>query len=364
LSTVSSKPTPPDFFHPRNLTIPPFSTRTGTVEDVEGNRVAIRRASDGHRYSWKIRDGLTIFVRPGASVQDNQVIASTVAPVDDLDLACPGSLRAGHIQSLLISRERTQRFTGVKLARLRGEPDYEQLVEDIASDPEEDVYIRLEGLAYLASVCGKSARSLFAEPLAALDEQSQLEAVIAVGETSTPEAVELLSAILDEKSRPFFLRSAAAWCLGQTGDPAATDKLIALFSDVDVNLREEALDRIVALGQAAIPILVDRIGTSDTNIAAGCAEALRQQRHSIREILAGLQPKLQQPSSLTVWPTWLLGHLPREQVGPAIATLQDSAPQLHYAISVLWSFMESWIARRWELEPGASFHGFEEAQDV
>ena len=36
----------------------------------------------------------------------------------------------------------------------------------------------------------------------------------------------------------------------------------------------------------------------------------------------------------------------------AIADLQQTTPALHYAISLLWSFVESWIARRWELHPG------------
>ena len=35
-----------------------------------------------------------------------------------------------------------------------------------------------------------------------------------------------------------------------------------------------------------------------------------------------------------------------------IAELQTTAPQLHYAVSLLWSFTESWIAQRWELNPG------------
>jgi hypothetical protein len=51
----------------------------------------------------------------------------------------------------------------------------------------------------------------------------------------------------------------------------------------------------------------------------------------------------------------LLGNLPRDQVAGAIAELQDSAPHLRYAISLLWSFVESWIARLWEANPGPAF---------
>jgi hypothetical protein len=55
------------------------------------------------------------------------------------------------------------------------------------------------------------------------------------------------------------------------------------------------------------------------------------------------------------WTVWLLSHLPREQVATAIADLQDSPPQLHYAISLLWSFVDSWIARLWEPQAGPAF---------
>ena len=184
------------------------------------------------------------------------------------------------------------------------------------------------------------------------DPQTQLETVIAIGETATPEAVELLSEILDDKQHPYFLRSAAAWCLGQIGGEKAISKLVHLFTDVDIKLREEALDRIVSIGQSSVPILLERIHDTDTDTAAGCAEALRQQQPLAGDILDKIVARLRMPESLSIWPVWLLGHLPREQVAPSIAELQDSAPQLQYALSLLWSFVESWIAQRWELRPG------------
>ena len=183
-----------------------FSTRNGTVEAVSGVKVAVRRTPDGHLYTWTIRNGgQTIFVSPGESVHFNQVIASTVAPVSASRLACPAHLPPGHIESLLASRERTQRFTGVKLARLFREPSHQHLIESLTLDAEEDIYIRLEGMSYLASVCGQSARSLFSSHLNSPDQQTQLESVIAIGETATPEAVELLSELLDQQTqRPIF----------------------------------------------------------------------------------------------------------------------------------------------------------------
>jgi hypothetical protein len=186
-----------------------FSTRTGHVEAVDGQRVAIRRTSDRHLYAWSIPANRRIFVAPGETIQEHQVIASAVKPVDVPQLTCLGSLLDGHITTLLTSRERTQRFTGVKLARLRHDKSHTHIINQLTFDAEEDIYIRLEGMAYLASVTGYSARELFDAPLNGPDQQTQLEAVIAIGETATPEAVGLL----DRMDHPYFLRSAAAWCL-------------------------------------------------------------------------------------------------------------------------------------------------------
>jgi hypothetical protein len=55
------------------------------------------------------------------------------------------------------------------------------------------------------------------------------------------------------------------------------------------------------------------------------------------------------------WVVWLVGHLPREQVNTAIAQLQQKSPELHYAVTLIWSFLDSWIAKHWELNPTARF---------
>lgn len=90
----------------------------------------------------------------------NQVIASAVRSATDHELACSGALTPNHIQSLLDSRERTKRFTGVKLARPRSHDSFCHAVTELAGDAEEDIQIRLEGLSYLAAVCDHSPADL------------------------------------------------------------------------------------------------------------------------------------------------------------------------------------------------------------
>jgi hypothetical protein len=329
-----------------------FSARNGTVEKLDARRITIRRESDGHRHTRTIPEHLKLFVSLGEIVETNQVIAGAVTPLRHSDLGCTGRLPENYISHLLTSRERTQRFTGVKLARLRGEGSYCEPIEDLANDKEEDVYVRLEAVSYQAAVCAYPEPALFKTYLESPDEQTQLEAVIALGEAATPGAVELLWEILDDNSQPYFLRSAAAWSLSRAGRDESISKLVRSFNDFDLNIREEALQGIVSIGGPAIPVLLANLAGIDKDIAAGCAEALRRQQPLSEEALSIIVESLKgaEPSE---WSVWLAGHIPRDRIAVEIAALQDSAPKLHYAITLLWSFVESWIARRWELNARA-----------
>lgn len=331
-----------------------FSTRTGTVEAVQKEKVTVARSSDGHRYTWTIRPGQTVVVTPGETVEQTQVLASAVSPIPSNQLTCAGELPADHIGRLLSSRERTQRFTGLKLARLRGEPHHRDQARQLIKDEEEDVYVRLEGVAYLAAVCNESARELAMPYLRSADEQTQLEATITLGETATSEAVALLSEILGNAKQEYFLRSAAAWGLSRIGSEDASEQLKRAFSDVDLNIRREALDGIVTIGGPAVQIMAEGLKSADPSIAAGCAEVLRQQERLPDQIVEELVTTLR-TGSPSHWLVWLVGHLPREQVSTAIADLQDRAPELHYAVMLIWAFADSWVARRWELRPGPEF---------
>ena len=235
---------------------------------------------------------LGIVVAQGEEVALNQIIASGVTPEGDRDLRCTGASPEGHLPQLLTSRERTQRFAGVKLARLRGNDSLGTPIASLESDEEEDFYIRLEAAAYLVAVRNLGADGLFAPYLASPDQQIQLEAVITLGEAGTGECVRMLSAILDDADRPYFARSAAAWCLSRIGGTEACQRLVRAFGDVDRNLRAEALEGIVSVNSDAVPILLVGLREVDPAIAAGCAEALRQHgtlsADSIREISAQL----------------------------------------------------------------------------
>lgn len=335
-----------------------FASRSGSVEGIAGPCMRVRFDLGGC-YTWQNRSGLTVVVREGQAVREGQVLASRVQPVPSDDLVCRRDLSQEEILRLLSSHERTLRFTGIKLARLRQESDQSSLIEQLAKDPEEDLYVRMEAASYLSTICQWPEEELFTPYLTHTDPQNQLEAVITLSEVPTEGAVEMLSKVLDDPQQPFFLRSAAAWALGQIGGPAAVQHLLEAFGNVDLGLRNEALAGVTWIGKAALPQLLDGLLKGDSDVAAGCAEAIRQQGSLDEKAIVRLAEEAI-GQQCNPWIIWLLGNLPRERVLPLIAGYQDTRPELHYALTVLWSFVESWIAEQWESYVPGSFPAPEE----
>lgn len=329
-----------------------FSTRAGIVTRVDPPVITVRRNGDGHPHTWSNPRRLPITVQQGDEVAEHQILASAVLPRSEGDLWCSGELPAGHIAALLRSPERTQRFTGMKLARLRAETEYRDEIARAGATPEEDIYVRLEAATYLVAVAGESADTCFRSYLQHAEDQVRLEAVVALAETRTDAAGQVLAGIEDDASAPYFLRSAAAWGLGRIGTDASAQRLIAAFADVNTAIREEALDAVTMLGSEPVPRLLREVFSNDGGVAAGAAEAIRRLRGIPQNAVAELVDRIRSGDP-PVWAAWLLGSLPQPDAAAHLemSRLQAEQPHVHFAVTVLTSFMQSWIARTWEPFP-------------
>ena len=151
------------------------------------------------------------------------------------------------------------------------------------------------------------------------------------------------------------MRSASAWSLGKIGTERAQRLLVNAFTDMNKDLREDALENIISLGATSLNVLLDGLRQNDEDIAAGCAEAIRQCNSIPISMLENLASDLERngPDEVSSrWIVWLLGQIPVEPLVPSIARLQDTKPELHYAMSVLWSFVNSWISNIGKWVPG------------
>lgn len=283
------------------------------------------------------------FLAVGEHFQTNQVLAGQIAPLTTAASGCGGGCDTVRLAQMLASRERTVRFTGCKLARLVKDAGLVNEVRELAEDREEDAYVRMEAKSYLCEVAGDSADDQFRGILLEdTDVQMRLEAAVTLAETRTPTSFVLLRTVLEDVTQPLFLRSACAWGIGCHGTKEAAEVLVQAFADVSPEVREEALVALHDLGAVGFDPLLKGLEASSARIAAGAAETLRRIRGAPAKEIAELAEKAN-----STWPTWTLAHLSKDAAAPYVAALQTKRPDVHYAISVLWNFLESWIADNW-----------------
>lgn len=320
-----------------------FAPGSGNVTAVTEGRLDYRLEGESKGRYFRLSSDDVSFLKIGDEFEKNQVVAGQVRPLTERSLTCPGGCDEQRVAKMLLSRERTVRFTGCKLARLRRHTGLVSEIRDLVNDPEEDPYVHMEARAYLCDVAGYSAAEQFHSTLLRHpDDQMRLEAVVALAEVRTSSAFDILSSVLLDTSKPLFLRSACAWALGCHATQEAAECLVMAFADVAPAIREEALSALTDLGNVGVEPLLNGLRGPSTDVAAGAAEALRR----LREIPVNVIAKLAEGSG-EVWPTWTLAHLPKESVAPYVASLQGKRPEVHFAITLLWTFLESWISENW-----------------
>jgi hypothetical protein len=321
-----------------------FAGAEGRVTKVSHGRLDYSLdycASRAHHFRLGADD--RAFLREGDPFETNQVVAGPVAPVATDASRCPGGCDTARLAQMVTSRERTVRFTGCKLARLLKNEELVSEIRELSEDREEDPYVRMEARAFLCEIAGDSADSQFRAALRDdTDDQMRLEALVTLAEIRTPSSFALLQRIIDDGAQPLFMRSACAWAIGCHKTTEAAEVLVRAFADVAPEIREEALVSLQNLGPIGFDSLLEGLVATSPDIAAGSAEVLR----TIEE------PPAQQVASLaeqgqSTWPIWALAQMPRSVVAPYIAALQIKRPEVHYAASVIWTFLESWIAENW-----------------
>jgi len=321
-----------------------FAPSSGRVVAADGGRLVYILDRDSNKLRhFRLAKDERPFLAAEQHFEAHQVLAGQVEPLTTDASRCVGGCDTDRIAQMLASRERTVRFTGCKLARLAKDTRLVNKVRELAEDSEEDAYVRMEAKSYLCEVAGDSADEHFrAILLEDADEQMRLEAAVTLAETRTRTSFDLLRRVLEDATQPLFLRSACAWGIGCHASKEAAEVLVQAFADVAPEIREEALHALQDLGAIGFDPLVRGLEASSAEISAGVAETLRRIPGAPAEKIAALAER-----TSSTWPTWTLAHLSKDAVAPYVAQLQSKRPDVHYAISVLWNFLDSWIANDW-----------------
>lgn len=324
-----------------------FSPCDGKVVEISAANITVVDAEDV-----KQRRGcksLTPLVSIGSPVRRNQLVACNVTPRLTSALTCRKGLTPKNIGEMLVSQHLPVRFAGVKLARVRGERSLNKAISLIAADADEDIYVRLEAKAYLASVHGADINILFASDLTALDKADQLEAIIAIGEVGNESAAVILASLLGDQTKDYFLRSAAAYCLGRIDSQTSRTALVNAFNSQTYKVREDALAALADVGFGALAELLAGVQNTDAEIQAGCAEVIRwlalrsDETTIIKEIVPPLT-KILSRDDRSLMSVWLGGQMPEEMMKAALTKVLGSDARLAYSLAVSWAFARSWIA--------------------
>ncbi len=324
-----------------------FSPCDGTIVDISPANITIESAEGMRRR--RGRKEMDARVAIGDFVRQNQILACNAEPAASGRMQCTGELNSDLIRSMLGSPHLPVRFAGVKLARSTSCSELLAEITSIASDRDEDVYVRLEAKAYLAQMNAYSIAELFAPELSAMDRSDQLEAVIAIGEVGNENAAVILAGIIGDESKGYFLRSAAAYCLGRIDSSTSRRALVNAFSAQSYRVREDALTALADVGFDAMPELVSGIDNDDEQIQAGSAEVLRwlARRADTASVSSRLIPEVAQTLTRADRPliaAWLGGQLPEPLVRAAIGDALENDVRLGYSLAVSWAFARSWIA--------------------
>jgi HEAT repeats len=326
-----------------------FAPIAGTVQEISDSFITIR-ADDGSLKRAGCR-GLDVRVRRDDSVKLNQVLACNAAPILAPQLECRGTLTDDGLAEMLRATQLPVRFAGVKLARVKRIRTLEGEIRRIAENADEDIYVRLEAKAYLCAVLSDDVSATFESALFALDKPDQLEAIIAIGEVGSASAAAILAGVLGDSRKDYFLRSAAAYCLGRLGThQVARNALVSAFSAQSHQVREDALAALAESGLGALTELFAGLVQRDSmDIQAGCAEVVRWLAHrsdpaTVATTIAPGVVNAVTHKNRPLLAVWLSGQLSPEIMRPALGAILDTDARLAYTLAVAWAFTQSWIA--------------------
>ena len=136
------------------------------------------------------------------------------------------------------------------------------------------------------------------------------------------------------------IRSAAAWSIGQIGlDGENVEALIEAFQVLDSEVRREAGRALARLAGAFRPKVLEAFPAADADSQRpGIAWALAHSGIALRELL----PLLSDEVNVRHWIAYMIGIQDRSAMLADMDALRTKDPEVHFAVTVLWTILQSW----------------------
>jgi HEAT repeat protein len=273
----------------------------------------------------------------GVTVQANQIVASVV-PID-LSPVRQDSVDEDFFISQLQSASLSERYAAAKALRFRGYKKAGVHLKRRMLDKAEDIYIQLEAAASLAAHADTSGWEFMSDCLNSEYLTVQLETVIVLSEISDPRSEQLLISVLVDPNRNSEVRAGAAWALGEFATKNSASALIDAFNLTSTEIKIEAARALLKITPSQIEQVVETIKSIDPSKRDGIAWALAK--------TGGFDPsdllRNHQDDNLRRWTSYILGYGKPLFLETQIEELAKLDPEVHFAASVLWQLLASWI---------------------
>lgn len=277
----------------------------------------------------------------GDIIHKNQIVASTI-PVS-LNPVRRTEVDEEFFLARLQSASLSERYAAAKALRFRSYEKSAPALKVRMLDEEEDIYVRLEAAAALAAHNDSSGWILLEQSLNSDYLTVQLETVIVISEIVQPQSEQMLIGVLADHNRDSEVRAGAAWALGEFKTRNATSALVDTFNSTNLEIKIEAARALLKITPSQIATIVEAFKTIDPTKRDGIAWALaRVGGFDITRLLSG-----QQDPNLRKWVSYIAGYGRSLFVEEQINELSKIDTEVHFAASVLWQLLMSWI---YELE--------------
>lgn len=311
----------------------------GTVTRLSEQRLQYRRLSDNRPITLnRTKRGITLasLVEEGAPIQKNQFILSTVPVVRSF--ACDRLIAEEDYTAQLYSPSLGEKYAAAKALSYFDTSEVRKNLAGILPT-REHIYIRLEAAASLARLNDRRGLAFIQDCLSGNFINHQLEAVIVLGELSSPDADQLLiETLANDKMHPE-IRAGAAWALGEAKSEAAVEALIQSFLAVDEAIRIEATRALAKLTDLIPETILKEFSQRHPSFRPGIAWALsKSKRLSIDDYL-----ELLVDTDARKWVAYIIGMQNEDKHIKQIEILKNADPEVYFAVTVLWQIMNSWI---------------------
>jgi hypothetical protein len=273
----------------------------------------------------------------GETVHANQFTASIV-PIN-LSPEPQINVDEDYFIAQLRSASLSERYAAAKALRFRGFEKAAMPLKERMLDEAEDIYVQLEAAASLASKSDASGWEFLSDCLNSEYLTVQLETIIVLSEIPNAKSEQLLITILIDTDRDTEIRAGAAWALGEFATRDSASALVDTFNLASSEIKIEAARALLKITPPQIDQIVPFLKSVDEGKRDGIAWVLAR--------TGGFNPAdlLEEKDSdnLRRWVSYILGYGRSLFIEAQIEELARKEPPIHFAASVLWQILASWI---------------------